>query len=170
MNRNLILGIDPGLMTTGYAIVEVLDTGFRSVDSGYVRTDEDLPLSARLLEIANGIEPVVARHNPGHAAIEAGFVGRDPGAAIKLAQASGVCIVTLARFGLEVEAFAPRAIKLVTTGWGIASKTKIETAVRSLVENADPANEHVADAYAVAIAMSIKTGIILPNSRMRHAC
>lgn len=170
MNRNIVLGIDPGLTVTGYAMIEAVSSGFRSIDNGFVRSDESEPFPSRLLKIADLLEQAVTRHRPGHAAIEAGFVGRDPGAAIKLAQVSGVCIVTLARFGLDVEGFAPRAVKLAATGWGVSSKAKIESAVRAHIENADPANEHVADAYAVAVAMALKTGLALPNSRMRCAC
>lgn len=170
MSKNLIIGIDPGLTTTGYAIIEIADNGLRSIDSGSVSSDESIPIAARLLKIAELLEPALVRHRPSHAAIEAGFVGRGPGSAIKLAQVSGACIATLARFGLDVESFAPRTIKLETTGCGVAGKTRVEVSVRALVLNANPVNEHIADAYAVAVTMAIKTGFILPNARYSGVC
>lgn len=169
MNSTLILGIDPGLTTTGYGLIACSDREILAIESMSVRTDEEAPLGQRLLYIEKHLQSVLMRRRPCYAAIESPFVGRDPGAALKLGQVSGVCIATAARCGLRAQIFMPRQVKQVVCGSGSATKRDMETSVRRLVTGADPATEHEADGFGLALALAEKLNLIRCSTRAAHA-
>lgn len=165
MNSTLILGIDPGLTTTGYGLISCSEGEIRAVESMSVKTDDDAPLGQRLLHIEKHLQSVLMRRRPCYAAIESPFVGRDPGAALKLGQVSGVCIATAARCGLKTSIFMPRQVKQVVCGSGSATKRDMETSVRRLVTDAEPSTEHEADGFGLALVLAEKLSLIRLSTR-----
>ncbi|MCB1245941.1 MAG: crossover junction endodeoxyribonuclease RuvC [Acidimicrobiia bacterium] len=120
-----VLGIDPGLTRTGYGIVERDGAVERAVSAGVIRTDPDLPISIRLLEIRHDLEAVLDDHPVDAAAIEQVFVNRNRTTAMAVARASGVLMATIADRGTEVVEYTPSQMKLTITGSGSADKEQL---------------------------------------------
>jgi crossover junction endodeoxyribonuclease RuvC len=147
-----VLGIDPGLTTTGYGVVEVRGRHTHAVTAGVIRTDRRTPVAERLLEIERDLEAVIAEHRPDEAAIEEVFVNRNLHSAMGVGRASGVVLATLARSGLSVSEYSPTAVKTALTGYGGADKTQIGRVVAMrLGLEMSPRPADAADALAVAL-------------------
>lgn len=125
-----VIGIDPGSITTGYGVVEKVRDGLALVDQGCIRTRRGEPFASRLDTIFTGLEEVIARTNPTHAAIEAPFGGKNVKSLIQLAHARGVAILALRRAGLEVEEYSPRTVKSQVVGYGGAEKQQVAKMVQ----------------------------------------
>ncbi len=146
-----ILGIDPGLRRTGWGIVETAGSALRFVAAGTVRSDDKAELAARLCQIHDGLEAVLADHRPEEAAVETTFVNKDAAATLKLGQARGIAMLVPARAGLAVAEYAPNAVKKAVIGVGHGDKKQIHMMVRVLLPKAEIDSEHAADALAIAI-------------------
>ena len=148
-----VIGIDPGSVTTGYGVVEKVRDGLALVDQGCIRTKRGEPFASRLDTIFTGLEAVLARTNPTHAAIEAPFAGKNVKSLIQLAHARGVAMLALRRAGLEVEEYAPRTVKSQVVGYGGAEKQQVAKMVQLLLKGARDLKlqSDAADALAVAI-------------------
>ena len=147
-----VLGIDPGLSRTGYAVIEWAPAGPRAVAVGVIRTDPGAPVAARLGELYSDLESVIADHHPDEAAIEEVFVNRNLQTATAVARASGVAILAAARAGLGVHEYTPSAVKMAVVGYGDATKDQVQTVVaRRLGLGAIPGPADAADALAVAL-------------------
>lgn len=88
-----LLGLDPGLQATGWGIIESDGLHLRHVANGTVRSTASLPLSARLVEIHDGLMAVVEQYRPSDAAVEETFVNKNPTSTLKLGQARGVALL-----------------------------------------------------------------------------
>ncbi|KAH2775446.1 hypothetical protein KXW38_002131, partial [Aspergillus fumigatus] len=106
-----ILGIDPGLRRTGWGIIESEGNRLTFVGCGSVEPRGDLPLSARLLAIHEGLAAVLGNFRPAEAAVEQTFVNKDGVATLKLGQARGVAMLAPAMFGISVAEYAPNQVK-----------------------------------------------------------
>ncbi len=146
-----ILGLDPGLATTGWGVIEARDNRLSHVANGVVRTKSGLSLALRLVQIDAGLADVIGRYQPAAAAVEETFVNRNPASALKLGQARGVILVAASRAGLEVAEYSPNVIKKTVVGAGHAAKEQIGLMVRVLLPGSDAAGADAADALAVAI-------------------
>jgi len=148
-----ILGIDPGLNRTGYAVFERGPRGPVLREGGVIRSSPKLSLAERVHEIGQGIQELVAQYNPAVMAIEQVFsTGQFPKAALLMAHARGAILFAAAERGVHVVHYTPRQIKKLLTGSGKASKDQIQRAIQNelrldrLLEPND-----VADAAAVAL-------------------
>lgn len=146
-----IIGIDPGLRRTGWGVVEAGGNALRFVAAGVVRSNDKAELSARLLEIHEGLAEALAAHAPHEAAVEQTFVNKDAGATLKLGQARGVAMLAPALAGLPVAEYAPNAIKKAVIGVGHGDKRQIHMMVRVLMPRAVFDSDDAADALAIAI-------------------
>lgn len=147
-----VLGIDPGLSRTGYALVESSPGGIRAAVAGVIRTDPSSPLASRLAELYADLEAVIAEHHPDEAAIEEVFVNRNLQTATAVGRASGVAILAAARAGIRVHEYTPSAVKMAVVGYGDATKEQVERMVaRRLGVTAVPGPADAADALAVAL-------------------
>ncbi len=146
-----VLGIDPGLSTTGYGIVSVAARP-QAVAAGVIRTDPALRLADRLLELHRDLVAVIDEYRPATAAIEQVFVNRNLQTATSVARASGVALLALASAGLQVTEYTPSAIKMALTGFGAADKKQVQqvVAMRLGLEVA-PSPADAADALAIAL-------------------
>src|SRR5919108_5220318 len=88
-----IIGIDPGLRTTGWGIIEASRARITYVASGGVRSNNKKSVAERLRELHEGLASVIREHGPVEAAVEETFVNRDPQSALKLGHARGVALV-----------------------------------------------------------------------------
>src|SRR5947209_9120401 len=97
-----IIGIDPGLRTTGWGIIEAQGSRLSFIACGCVRSDDKLSTAARLRQLHEGLSEIIAAHAPHAAAVEETFVNRDPQSAVKLAHARGISLAVraVARVGV----------------------------------------------------------------------
>lgn len=147
-----VLGIDPGLTTTGYALVEAAGTTMRPVAAGVFRTDPSSTMSRRLAELFSDLEALLAEHHPDEVAMERVFVNRNLQTAEGVGRASGVVLLAAARAGLAVHEYSPSAVKKAIVGVGTAPKQQIQEVVaRRLGLESAPAPADAADALAVAM-------------------
>ncbi len=147
----LILGIDPGLQKTGWGVIESLGSRLTFVASGLIKTTKDLPLSARLAQLDDGLAKVLRDWQPDAAAVEETFVNKNPRSTLKLGQARGVCLLAPARTGLIVHEYATNLIKKSIVGSGHATKDQMGMMIRTLLPASGAVSEDEADALAVAI-------------------
>lgn len=145
-----ILGIDPGLRTLGWGIIEVHGSRLSHVANGSLPSS-GTTLAARLLSLHRGLTDILATHAPDAAAIEQTFVNRDGAATLKLGQARGVALLVPAQAGLPVGEYAPNAVKKAVVGVGHADKAQILHMVRLLLPGSAPEGPDAADALAIAI-------------------
>ncbi|MEM9438339.1 MAG: crossover junction endodeoxyribonuclease RuvC [Pseudomonadota bacterium] len=145
-----VLGLDPGLRTTGWGVIEVDGSRLTHVANGQCCSG-DGPLADRLLALFDQLAAVVAAHAPDAAAVEQTFVNRDGAGTLKLGQARGVAMVALARAGLKVGEYAPNAVKKTVVGVGHADKRQVAHMVGVQLPGVHLAGPDAADALAVAI-------------------
>ncbi|HEY8030999.1 MAG TPA: crossover junction endodeoxyribonuclease RuvC [Methylocella sp.] len=146
-----IIGVDPGLRSMGWGIVEVLGSRLAYVASGILHSNPQMPLAARLRELHEGLAAVIAKYAPTEAAVEETFVNRDPQSALKLGQARGIALVVPALAGLAVAEYAANLIKKTVTSTGHAEKAQIAMMVKMLLPGSGAQGADAADALAVAI-------------------
>jgi crossover junction endodeoxyribonuclease RuvC len=146
-----ILGLDPGLGTTGWGVIRADGNRLAHIANGQIKTDPSAPLPQRLSALAEQLEAVLAEHRPDGAAVEEVFVNANPQSTLKLGQARGVLIMIGARAGLEVGEYAARLVKKAVVGTGNAEKAQVHAMVSRLLPGVKIAGPDAADALAVAI-------------------
>ena len=146
-----ILGVDPGLRTTGWGVIEAAGSRLSFVGCGSIETDAATSLAERLAAIHRLLTGLVEREGPHEAAVEETFINRDPQSALKLGQARGVALATLALTGLPVAEYAANLIKKTVVGVGHAEKRQVAMMVRMLLPASTASTPDAADALAVAI-------------------
>lgn len=168
-----ILGIDPGSVTTGFAVIEARGNRLKHLDSGPIRAGQgDFP--DRLRRIYEGIVTVVERHDPTDVAIEKVFVARNPDSAIKLGQARGAAICGALQAALPVHEYSPSEIKQAVVGGGRAAKEQVQHMVAMLLGIREALQADQADAMAVAVCHAhmaaskvAMAGQVVPSRRRR---
>jgi crossover junction endodeoxyribonuclease RuvC len=146
-----ILGVDPGLRSTGWGVVAISGNALTFIASGTVKAPLDGSLASRLLVLHDGLTEIVRVWRPDEAAVEQTFVNRDATATLKLGQARGIALLVPARAGLTVAEYAPNAVKKTIVGAGHAEKMQIRAMVRVLLPRATFDSDDAADALAIAI-------------------
>ncbi len=146
-----IIGIDPGLRTMGWGVIDARGSSIVYVASGTIHSSDRKPLALRLRELHEGLATVISEHGPMEAAVEETFVNRDPQAALKLGQARGIALAVPALAGLPVAEYAANLIKKTVTGTGHAEKRQIVMMIRTLLPGSDAQGADAADALAAAI-------------------
>ncbi len=148
-----ILGIDPGLQTTGFGVVDVDGHTLRYVASGTIRTTHlprgDLP--ARLKVLFDGIAEVRERYVPDEAAVEIVFVNTNPQSTLLLGQARGACITALVACGLSVAEYTALQMKRAVAGHGRAGKPEVQAMVQRLLQLPGLPGPDAADALGLAV-------------------
>lgn len=146
-----LLGLDPGLRSTGWGLIEAIGNNLRHLGNGAIRSDGEAAMSVRLLQIHDGLRQVIAEWAPDAAAVEETFVNKNPSSTLKLGQVRGVVLLVPALAGLPVAEYAPNLIKKSVVGAGHADKVQIHAMVRVLLPGCAIAGPDAADALAVAI-------------------
>ena len=148
-----ILGIDPGLRTTGFGVVDVQGSELAYVASGTVSTmqiaHDGLP--ARLKVVFDGVREVVQRYQPDCAAVEIVFVNVNPQSTLLLGQARGACITALVSLQLLVAEYTALQMKQAVVGYGKAQKGQVQEMVRRLLHLPGLPGADAADALGMAI-------------------
>ena len=146
-----VLGIDPGLARTGYAIVEDAARP-KAVAAGVIRTHGGRPVAARLMELADDLEALLAEYRPAEAAIESVFANKNVQTITGVGRASGVAILCVARAAVPLFEYSPTAVKSTVAGFGGATKDQLARVVAMRLRlGTAPRPADAADALAVAL-------------------
>lgn len=148
-----ILGIDPGLQTTGFGVIEADGPRLAYVASGTIKTNGvavgDLP--ARLKILFEGIREVTARYQPQCAAVEIVFVNVNPQSSLMLGQARGAAVTALVSADLTVSEYTAVQMKKAIAGHGQAKKEEVQAMVQRLLNLPGVPGKDAADALGLAI-------------------
>ena len=153
-----LIGLDPGLQTTGWGVIETEGSRLRHVADGVIKSGADDPLARRLVALFDGLQSVIARWHPSEAAVEETFVNKNPTSTLKLGQARGIALLAPALAGLAVHEYAPNHIKKAVVGVGHAGKDQVALMVRTLLPGVRPSGADAVDALAVAICHAHRRG------------
>ena len=155
-----VLGIDPGLASTGWGIVETDGSRYRYLDAGVIRTPASLPIGERLVIIYNDVRNRIDSYAPDGAGVEQLYFARNATSGIPVAHARGVVFLALAQAGVPTGEYPPQAIKKAIVGVGRADKAQVQELVRVLLGLAEvPRPDHASDALAAAICHITTTAI-----------
>lgn len=148
-----ILGIDPGLQTTGFGVIDVDGQALTYVASGTIKTAHMVgePLPGRLKVLYDGVREVVARYQPEQSSVEIIFVNVNPQATLLLGQARGACITALVSNDLPVSEYTALQMKKAVAGYGKAGKAEVQQMVRRLLSLPSLPGQDAADALGLAI-------------------
>ena len=155
-----VLGVDPGVARTGYAVVERQNGRFAASCLGVVTTSPGESQALRLARLQVSLADIIANHRPDVAAVERLFFNSNAKTAMAVGQASGVVLATLADRGVEVTDYTPLEVKQSVVGYGGATKTQVQAMVAALLglERA-PKPADAADACALAICHLNRAGL-----------
>lgn len=146
-----VIGLDPGLGTTGWGVIEAEGNRLSHLASGFVETGASMPLAQRLARLHRALAELIAAWRPDEAAVEETFVNRNPLSTLRLGQARGVVLLAPALAGIPVAEYQATAVKRAVVGQGHAAKEQVQAMVRMLLPGAAPGRADAADALAVAI-------------------
>lgn len=155
----VILGIDPGSTVTGFGAVRRERGRLVLVDCGAVRTKSSTPMPMRLAAIYDGLSSAIARIEPDAIAIESIFSHKSSISALKLGQARGVALLTIAQAGHEAHEYNPMTIKQSVGATGRADKAGVARMVKMLLGVDIPGPSDISDALAIAITHHAHAGL-----------
>lgn len=171
MDTTRILGIDPGLRTTGFGIIDQTGQKLTYVGSGCIRSNEKDTLPERLKTLLMGISEVITQYQPQQAVIEKVFVNVNPQSTLLLGQARGTAISALVLANLPVAEYTALQVKQSVVGHGKAAKEQVQAMVVRLLSLSGTPSTDAADALACAIchAHGAHLGKLSTQGlRMRH--
>ncbi len=156
-----ILGVDPGTVKMGYALLEINGSQMKSVDIGVIFLDAHSDHPTRLLKILERLQSIITTYKPSIMAVEAPFYAKNVQSMLKLGRAQGVAIAVGMDKGLDIFEYSPRKIKQSVTGNGNASKEQVAFLLQSQLK-VDLAGQllDATDALAVAVCHFYQNGKI----------
>ena len=146
-----VLGIDPGLMETGWAVIEYYGQKIKYISSGVIKTNAEEQLPLRLLKIHNELSSVIDSFAPDTSGIENTYVNINSGSSLKLSHARASAILTMAIKNCPVYEYPAKTIKKSVVGNGKADKEQIQSMLSILLGGLLIKNKNEADALAIAI-------------------
>ena len=156
-----IIGIDPGLVQTGYGIINVNNNQTSLIDYGIIKPQPKDSLANRLLAIFNDVCEIISNHDPQIFAIEEVFYGKNVKSAMRLGQARGASMVAAASKGIPVYEYSARKVKQSVTGNGNAHKTQVQFMVKAKLKmDHNPEPIDASDALAIALCYDHQFRII----------
>lgn len=151
MHREIILGIDPGSLVTGWGLVEVESNQLHCHSQGIIGTSAALTLAERLSQIYRGLHEIIEHYHPTAVSLEKVFFSRNVQSALKLGQARGVALLAAAEHHIGVAEYSAAEIKVAVVGYGRATKEQVQKMVSALLCVRGVMRADAADALAAAI-------------------
>jgi len=146
----IILGIDPGIATVGYGVIEA--PPLRHLDDGAIWTPQGTPQPERLAKIHQWVFGILGYWQPDCVAVERLYFSKNVTSAMQVAEARGVTLLAAAERRIPVAEYTPQEVKVAVTGSGKAGKRQVQEMVRRLLDlDKIPRPDDAADALAVAI-------------------
>lgn len=147
-----ILGIDPGIATTGWAVLEENKGKITPLAFGHISTLKIDNPASRLLEISKDLERIIKKYRPDEASLENLFFFKNKKTIISVGQARGAILLTLSKKNVNVFSYTPLQVKTAVTGYGKAEKKQIQRMVKNLLDlKIIPKPDDTADAIAIAL-------------------
>ncbi|MCK9477903.1 MAG: crossover junction endodeoxyribonuclease RuvC [Firmicutes bacterium] len=147
-----ILGIDPGLATVGFGIVEYNNNKFKTIEYGAVLTPANTDTTLRLKAIYDDMSYIIEKYKPTEIAIEELFFNTNVKTAVNVGQARGVLILSAANKNIPAYEYTPLQVKQAVVGYGRADKAQVQYMVKAILSlNEIPKPDDTADALAIAI-------------------
>jgi crossover junction endodeoxyribonuclease RuvC len=148
----VVLGIDPGLASTGYGVVARTGSRLLALDGGVISTRAELAPERRLAEIHAAVDALLDEHEPDAVALEKLYFGQNVQTAFAVGQARGVVLLAAGQHGLPCAGYTPQQVKSAVCGSGRAQKDQVARMVQALLGLPEqPRPDHAADALAVAV-------------------
>jgi crossover junction endodeoxyribonuclease RuvC len=148
----IVLGIDPGLASTGFGVVTGREERLVALDGGTIKTAPGLPGERRLVLVAQRLREILAEHECDAMALEELYFGQNVRTAFAVGHARGVAMLTAGETGVPCFSYTPQRVKSAVCGNGRASKQQVMRMVSAHLSLPHaPASDHAADALAVAI-------------------
>ena len=148
----IILGIDPGLATVGWGVIDYRANRFRTLGFGAILTPAGMATAERLIIIYDRIGEIIGKYQPDAVAVEELFWNTNQTTGIRVAQARGVILLCAAQHGIRVAEYTPLQVKQAVVGYGRAEKCQVISMVSVLLGlESPPSPDDTADALAVAI-------------------
>jgi crossover junction endodeoxyribonuclease RuvC len=145
-----VLGIDPGLAGTGYAVVEKDGNEFSIINSGVLKTEKE-PIGERLVFIYNGLINIIEECSPDTLVVESSFFSKNVDSLTKMSEVKGIVILAAAQKHLNVFEYTPAVIKKSIVGRGRATKEQVKYMVEQIIKKSISGSFDVSDAIAIAI-------------------
>ena len=155
-----VLGIDPGLLHTGWAVIDTTGQTRKYIASGVILPKTTLPFSERLATIFRGVTELCETFAPDECSIEITFVNKNPKTTLILGHARAAAIVAVSNRDIPVFEYEPNKIKKALTGAGHADKAAVDKMVQILLPMAHPKTADEADAIAIALAHTNMTRFV----------
>ena len=146
-----VIGIDPGLINTGWAVIKEDGSKIKYLGSGICKTSNKTEITARLVSILEQLRSVLKRFEVESGAIEKAFVKNDPLAALKLGQARASAMIALGESKIEVSEYAPNYVKKIFAGKGHATKEEVKRMASLQFPKVSFSQDDEADALAIAV-------------------
>lgn len=150
----IIIGIDPGLLNTGWGIIWAQGLKLNYIASGTIKTNANNNIQYRLKYIHDKLSEIILEYKPISGAMEESFLNNNPSSSLKLAHARGVIMFTMASLNIDLVEYAPTLVKKTVVGVGRAEKFQIAAMIKILLPNSVSNTEHSSDALAVCICHS----------------
>lgn len=148
----IILGIDPGMATMGYGVIESSNNRIRVLENGVVTTPSEMETPKRLLNIFNSVEALIQKYSPDAMAYEELFFNKNVKTALTIGHARGAAVLAGARQAIDLYEYTPLQVKQAVVGYGRADKQQVQGMVKLLLNLKEiPKPDDAADALAVAI-------------------
>ncbi|MFH1541390.1 MAG: crossover junction endodeoxyribonuclease RuvC [Elusimicrobiota bacterium] len=149
----IILGIDPGIASCGWAVIEEMgDKRLEIKNCGVIKTLLNVSFGKRLFTISNELEKTIREFKPVAAAIEEIFFAKNVKTAITVSHARGAILLTCVKMGLEIYEFTPLQVKQALTGYGQADKKQVGFMVKNILKLKNlPKDDNTVDAIAIGI-------------------
>ena len=147
----ILLGLDPGLGSTGWGVIRVDGNRLAHVGNGQIRTEPAMQLPRRLTLLHDALAAVLRAERPDGAAVEEVLGNSNAQSTLKLGQARGVVLLAAAAAGVAIGEYHPSIVKKAVVGTGGADKRQVQAMVRHLLPGVSLAGADAADALAVAI-------------------
>jgi crossover junction endodeoxyribonuclease RuvC len=148
----VVMGIDPGVASTGFGVVRATGGKMSAVDGGVIEAPREEPAEGRLVRIHEALAELLTRHEPVALALEDVYFGKNVRSAISVGQARGVILLSAGQRGVPCFDYTPQAVKMAVCGSGSAAKSQVQRMVGTLLGLPQPPkSDHAADALAVAI-------------------
>ena len=147
-----ILGIDPGVATVGFGVIEAQAGRQQMIQYGAITTPAGQPLAARLVQIAQDMETLITQFQPDEMSIEELFFSKNITTGIAVAHGRGVVLCTAERLGVPIFESTPMQVTQAVVGYGLAEKRQVMDMTKRLLKlKAVPKPDDAADALAIAI-------------------
>ncbi|HEV8458250.1 MAG TPA: crossover junction endodeoxyribonuclease RuvC [Methylomirabilota bacterium] len=162
-----VMGVDPGLIATGFGVLEAGSAGVAVAAAGVISTQASQSLEARLNAIHRAVHRLIESHSPGLLVVEDLYAEyKFPRTAILMGHARGVIYLAARQLGVAVLALSPSEVKRAMTGNGSAGKAQVQRAVQTVLGLKDlPRPSHVADALGLAVTGMARVTGRLPTGR-----